>query len=736
STEIISKSVCLEDSVPLIQNVSLINRTLVINQTYGASVRQIAKWFIQNSTISSVVDNRYERLLFLDEHGTIWMRNVTDSDEGRYVLVYTEDTGNVYGLDVELIVLEAPSKRCKASIKLEDTYLVAFFDHNDCGRPLASVYWLGYTNDTMIHVLPGVEASTYHACIESPSLICMKGSKASDFCSSFRKKTNEVLGPKIPKINLFESHILDISIVLQCQSRDEQARSIYWKRNGIQINNNEKYNQMNNFLSIRYLKIGEQYDIYTCVESEGRFESDPYSIDTYGPTAIEFKQNIVMIKEQDKLNISCITVCYPLCSVKWSKLDPSSDQKQRSLLNEKTLQLAHITREMSGNYSCKVQNLISGAFNESTLSLHVNYGPDEIVVNTSSNIIEVNTLDSITILCIAECFPPCRFSWMEISSRQQTQDAELKLINVTSNGTYTCRVHNPKTDSAKNSEKIKIAVKLDGPHEVVIHTSDNTTELYEFSSITLVCSSDCFPPCIFRWTFLYTDTVKEGAELNLLNVSSNDAITCHVTNPINMNVTFSRTITVMGKPDNKSLRWYLIHVFPGIGGCVLIVGVLLCVSKKCLQSLRASGVSSNTMRARLITVKHLQVETQSQHYWTIVTNARGELRSSRERDLNLEDRGFECTDYSVPTETDTIVTQNHYNSEELEAHLNPLEIETSRAGYVEREEYINPIYSENETSKEYFEPSCLHSVEFSEYIHPIPSDHDEIDVGADPTHCD
>ncbi|KAL3885588.1 hypothetical protein ACJMK2_025639, partial [Sinanodonta woodiana] len=60
----------------------------------------------------------------------------------------------------------------------------------------------------------------------------------------------------------------------------------------------------------------------------------------------------------DTVNVSCLTDCYPLCSVTWSKLDPSSGHNNILLEND-ALQLTNVTRMLSGNYTCKIQNILT-----------------------------------------------------------------------------------------------------------------------------------------------------------------------------------------------------------------------------------------------------------------------------------------------------------------------------------------------------------------------------------------
>ncbi|KAK3583479.1 hypothetical protein CHS0354_025611 [Potamilus streckersoni] len=194
-----------------------------------------------------------------------------------------------------------------------------------------------------------------------------------------------------------------------------------------------------------------------------------------GPTSITFNPKDIILKEHNALHVSCPTDCFPLCSFQWFKLDPSSGLKN-VVSEEHALQITEVTRDMSGNYSCKVQNIITGKFDESSFSLNIlcEYGsfsidgPDEIVLNASNKIIQVDEYDSITIVCAAQCFPPCLIIWTERYRESiMRQGADLKLVNVKTDGTYTCHAKNPKIANSTILRTIVIKVKYGT--DILIH---------------------------------------------------------------------------------------------------------------------------------------------------------------------------------------------------------------------------------------------------------------------------
>ncbi|KAK3583470.1 hypothetical protein CHS0354_025601 [Potamilus streckersoni] len=83
-----------------------------------------------------------------------------------------------------------PTLRCKPSIKHEENFLIATLDNSEyCGKPLASVRWMEYTNisyrsKARIELPPGKEAGTYRACIEGETLKCLQNSFRWDNCEN------------------------------------------------------------------------------------------------------------------------------------------------------------------------------------------------------------------------------------------------------------------------------------------------------------------------------------------------------------------------------------------------------------------------------------------------------------------------------------------------------------------------------------------------------------------------
>ncbi|KAK3583472.1 hypothetical protein CHS0354_025603 [Potamilus streckersoni] len=154
------------------------------------------------------------------------------------------------------------------------------------------------------------------------------------------------------------------------------------------------------------------------------------------------------------------------------------------------------------------------------------------------------------------------------------------------------------------------------------------------------------------------------------------------------------------------------------------------------SSSNLARVSNDTIIAQTDIGESHQEETSSEHYWTIVTNARGKVYTALERNIDVELRDFINPARSARLGYDANTTPKHRNSEELEVYSHSfnsdtIDIEKRFSDSIEREGYIIPISSDQEN--EYIDPTLSHHSNFNEYINPIPSDPYEFDGSTDPS---
>ncbi|KAK3600093.1 hypothetical protein CHS0354_002930 [Potamilus streckersoni] len=184
------KQGCIGDYIELFHNIQVDGvHTVLILYVNGHGYKQIAVWFLHNFIMNSTFLNGYGERIGIDQYGNIWIRGLQDSDEGNYIIECTTRNGTKKD-NVTLYVSVAPDTRCRPKIIRGEDTLTTYLEPDGCGKPASTAYWLeqpGISVDrNVIKLLPGQEAGTVYACINSPALRCAKNSKFSDYCTVFK----------------------------------------------------------------------------------------------------------------------------------------------------------------------------------------------------------------------------------------------------------------------------------------------------------------------------------------------------------------------------------------------------------------------------------------------------------------------------------------------------------------------------------------------------------------------
>ncbi|KAL3885627.1 hypothetical protein ACJMK2_025677 [Sinanodonta woodiana] len=438
----------------------------------------------------------------------------------------------------------------------------------------------------------------------------------------------------IPRIEMAGHNIVNSTIILECRLPSPSNMEIVWKINGSLIGSHWRYSQNDRILSITNVTVDDQYNSYKCNESGNAVESDPYSIKISGPNAIKFVPNITMVQQYSGLNMSCHTDCYPICSWKWTKCDPSLGEVQ-VISTQDVLYIQNITRQEGGVYSCRVLNKLTGTSLENSTPIQIIYGPDVILFN-SSNIIQLHENDSITISCSADCFPPCQIGWTVTNAEIMIPGGELKLVNVNRSCNYTCHVTNARKDNSTISDTIYVIVK---------------------------------------------------SEIRLKTTTA---------------------MTSEGDDEEFPFKRQLLYVLIGAGS-VVAVALLAYLSAKvrtCHRVDKAPNGNTFTVSNIADRDQNVKEEVLSEHYWTIVSNAKGELSSDietdfvkrRQQQLDVQYLSLISGGSNEPVRNSDVIVY-----EGLDDYLNPIE-----TCPVEVDDYLSPILT------------C--PLELDDYIQPINSD--------------
>ncbi|KAK3583474.1 hypothetical protein CHS0354_025606 [Potamilus streckersoni] len=238
-TDTSSKFVCIGDSVLVFQDITStsfqdntstsFNNDIIILKTFGIKSEAIMKFSMQNvSNKYSIPPKFKDKVSF--ENGSILIHNFQTSDEASYSMLYNESPKRK---NVDICVLAPPTKRCKPRIIEDENVLtVSLDDHNFCGKPVVSVHWIEYPNnsnvdETIIILPPGTKSGKYRACIDGEALKCVKNSTERDNCvnyttQSMRGNNDQATSSDIPqrKTSDFTTVVIVptvlISLVLGC----------------------------------------------------------------------------------------------------------------------------------------------------------------------------------------------------------------------------------------------------------------------------------------------------------------------------------------------------------------------------------------------------------------------------------------------------------------------------------------------------------------------------------------
>ncbi|XP_041372852.1 peroxidasin homolog [Gigantopelta aegis] len=159
-------------------------------------------------------------------------------------------------------------------------------------------------------------------------------------------------------------------------------------------------------------------------------------------------------------------------------------------------------------------------------------GPNSIKFGPASPA-TVKELQSLTVICTANCTPSCSFSWSQ-GRQNVSPSAKLELTNISKSneGVYTCTAKNIVSSRVKSRNFTLVVIKggPDGPNYIKFGPASPAT-VTELQSLTVICTANCTPSCSFSWT-RGSQNVSSCAKLELTNISkSNEGVyTCTAKN--------------------------------------------------------------------------------------------------------------------------------------------------------------------------------------------------------------
>ncbi|XP_076008741.1 cell adhesion molecule CEACAM5-like [Genypterus blacodes] len=226
-----------------------------------------------------------------------------------------------------------------------------------------------------------------------------------------------------------------------------------------------------------------------------------------------------------------------------------------------TLTITNVTRHDTGPFSCKVSNPVSGG-QSNAVYFSISYGPDNVKLAISPSQVYHEKGSDVILSCSAVSKPSASFKWfVNDTLHSDGTDPELRLNNIQmgQTGNYSCQAHNSKTMRYQTSSPALVSVLVPVSNVVLTPSS---TDLLEFSSVTLSCSSSG-SSLSFRWmndssVVTASDRVQitdGGSTLTITNVTRHDTgpFSCKVSNPVSGGQSNAVYFSISYGPDNVKL---------------------------------------------------------------------------------------------------------------------------------------------------------------------------------------
>ncbi|KAF7659231.1 hypothetical protein LDENG_00000670 [Lucifuga dentata] len=225
------------------------------------------------------------------------------------------------------------------------------------------------------------------------------------------------------------------------------------------------------------------------------------------------------------------------------------------------LTVINVTRYDQGPFRCRASNVVSNVTSE-PVKLSINFGPENITLEASPLQEYYDEGSDISLFCSAVSSPPALFQWFLNKTLLSDTGPEFRLENIKMNqsGEYSCKAYNNKTMRYQTSLPSVVTVLQAIISNVVVTPS--STDLLEFSSVTLSCSSSgSFPS--FLWLNDSSEVTANdkvqitngGSTLTIINVTRYDQgpFRCRVSNPFSNDTSDPVDLSINFGPENINL---------------------------------------------------------------------------------------------------------------------------------------------------------------------------------------
>ncbi|KAM4568075.1 cell adhesion molecule CEACAM6-like [Fundulus diaphanus] len=171
-------------------------------------------------------------------------------------------------------------------------------------------------------------------------------------------------------------------------------------------------------------------------------------------------QSADLVEFSSSISLFC-SASGSLLSFLWMKSSYEAKASNRIQISDggSTLTIFKVTRYDHGLYSCHVQNAVSNG-RSSPVNIFISYGPENTTLKVSPSKEHHEEGSDITLGCSAESRPSAEFTWSLNGNPLPDTGPELNLknIQISQSGNYSCQAFNNKTQKYQTSQPSAVSV--------------------------------------------------------------------------------------------------------------------------------------------------------------------------------------------------------------------------------------------------------------------------------------
>ncbi|GFN86122.1 hemicentin-2, partial [Plakobranchus ocellatus] len=198
------------------------------------------------------------------------------------------------------------------------------------------------------------------------------------------------------------------------------------------------------------------------------------------------------VMEGRPLSISCSAECSPPCSFFWQI-------GSRNVSDGGDLTFDSVQREDAGTYVCYASNDLD-SLSSKQLEIRVMYGPDGSTRLIPDGTKNLDVGDTLNIVCVADCSPPCEYTWYLGQQQIPSSNGEVKVdsVSLSDGGTYSCQANNGV--GTRETKSVSVFVQSGPGGSISFNPPNDTVTLTEGNTLQVTCSAECTPACFYEWT--------------------------------------------------------------------------------------------------------------------------------------------------------------------------------------------------------------------------------------------